>query len=128
MRLYKRRRRRLEISIDEPFPEQRPSSIYHSQECRKRSQSESGNYLINNPDTNQSQIAEEFGVTRARISQLIKINNNLPNNFITILAESKDPILLRRFSGKRLLKIASLQSETTRLETIELLMPKHQTL
>jgi len=96
----KRRRRRLEISIDEPFPEQRPSSIYHSQECRKRSQSESGNYLINNPDTNQSQIAEEFGVTRARISQLIKINNNLPNNFITILAESKDPILLRRFQAK----------------------------
>jgi len=127
MRLYKRRRRRLEISIDEPFPEQRPSSIYIPKNAAKEAV-RVRDYLINNPDTNQSQIAEEFGVTRARISQLIKINNNLPNNFITILAESKDPILLRRFSGKRLLKIASLQSETTRLETIELLMPKHQTL
>ncbi|KJJ83592.1 hypothetical protein OMAG_002541 [Candidatus Omnitrophus magneticus] len=127
MRLYKRRRRRLEISIDEPFPEQRPPSIYIPKNVAKEAV-RIRDYLINNPDTNQSHIAEEFGVTRARISQLIKINTNLPDNFITNLAGSKDPILLRMFTGKRLLKIASLQSETTRLETIELLMPKHQTL
>ncbi|KJJ83590.1 recombinase [Candidatus Omnitrophus magneticus] len=82
MRLYKRRRRRLEISIDEPFPEQRPPSIYIPKNVAKEAV-RIRDYLINNPDTNQSHIAEEFGVTRARISQLIKINTNLPDNFIT---------------------------------------------
>jgi len=102
-----------------------PSSVYIPKNTAKEAL-RAKQCLADNPDFNQTQIADQFGVTRARISQLLKISSNIPDDFITKLAQCKDPILLRRFTGKRLLKIASLEIEQNRIETIELLMPKNE--
>jgi hypothetical protein len=55
---------------------------------------------------------------------LIKIVDNLPAHFIKKLEETEDPILLRRFSGKRLLKLASFETKEHMQNAIESLMPK----
>ena len=123
MKLYKRRGKRLEMSIGQPFANQMPSSIYIPKNTAKEAL-RAKQYLVDHPDANQTHVADQFGVTRARISQLLKISTNIPDDFIAKLAQCKDPILLRRFTGKRLLKIASLEVEKNRIETIELLMPK----
>ena len=68
-------------------------------------------------------LAENFNVSRARISQLLKIIDNLPTYFIRKIEETEDPILLKRFSGKRLLKLASFQTREHMESAIESLMP-----
>jgi len=80
-------------------------------------------YIEINPEHSYSLMVENFNVSRARISQLLKIIDNLPTNFITKLQETEDPILLRRFSEKRLLKIASFQTQKHMENAIESLMP-----
>jgi len=84
-------------------------------------------YTEVNPEYSYSLIAENFNVSRARISQLLKIIDNLPTDFITKLQETKDPIMLRRFSGKRLLKLASFQTRKHMESAIESLMPATRT-
>ncbi|MBU1863101.1 MAG: hypothetical protein KKH94_05525, partial [Candidatus Omnitrophica bacterium] len=64
-----------------------------------------------------------FNVSRARISQLLKIIDNLPTDFITKLQQTEDPIMLRRFSGKRLLKLASFQTQKHMEQAINSLLP-----
>jgi len=81
-------------------------------------------YVKLNPGQSNTAVADKFNVTRARISQLLKIVNNLPTDFITKLQETEDPILLRRFSGKRLLKLASFHTREHMEGAIEALMPK----
>jgi len=80
-------------------------------------------YLTINPDSTQTMVAEHYKLTRARISQLLKIIDNLPAHFIKKLEESEDPILLRRFSGKRLLKLASLTTPERIADAIQSLTP-----
>lgn len=122
MKVYKRRRRRLELSLDRPFPEmarqvKKPKNIVRSALDVKA-------YLTINSGSTYSTAAEHYNVTRARISQLIKIVDNLPAHFIKKLEETEDPILLRRFSGKRLLKLASFETKEHMQNAIESLMPK----
>jgi len=81
-------------------------------------------YMEVNPGHSYSLVAENFNVSRARISQLLKIIDNLPTDFITKLQQTEDPIMLRRFSGKRLLKLASFQTSKHMESAIEALMPK----
>ncbi|MDX9702408.1 MAG: recombinase family protein [Candidatus Auribacterota bacterium] len=123
VRLYKCRGKRIEMSIGEPLPEHRSSSLYVPRNVAEEAL-RIKEYLDTNPNASVDQIAEQFGITMSRISQLLTINNNLPDNFISNLAQSKKSILLRKFTGKKLLQIASLQSEIKRLETIKNLMPK----
>ena len=80
-------------------------------------------YTEVNPGHSYSLVAENFNVSRARISQLLKIIDNLPTYFIKKLQETKDPIMLRRFSGKRLLKLASFETKEHMQRAIESLMP-----
>jgi len=122
VRVYKRRNRRLELSLDRPFPEmvreiKKPKNIVRIALDVKA-------YLTINPNSTQTMVAEHYKLTRARISQLLKIVDNLPAHFIRKIEESEDPILLRRFSGKRLLKIASFQTQEHMDSAIEALMPK----
>jgi hypothetical protein len=67
-------------------------------------------YMLENPQKTQTDAGYHFGVSRARISQLIKIVNNLSPDFTKKLQETNDQILLRQFSGKALLRIASLMT------------------
>jgi len=58
--------------------------------------------------------AKEFGVTKARISQLLKIFKALPPEFITYMAKCRQRDKLREFSGKKLLRISGTKSPAAR--------------
>jgi hypothetical protein len=105
-----------------PFPGNTPNVIKKPKNIAKEALKVKS-YLTADLSRTQTTAADEFKVTRARISQLIKIVDTLPADFITELNETEDQSMIRRFSGKRLLKIASLQSEKNRLEAIRLLNP-----
>jgi hypothetical protein len=76
-------------------------------------------YLVENPQRTQTAAGNHFGVTRARVSQLMTILESLPYNFISIMKTTKDQSLLKRFSGKTLLKIAGLRNPDQRKAYIE---------
>ena len=78
-------------------------------------------YLAQNPQRTYTSAGNHFGVTRARISQLMTILEKLPDDFIEMMGQCDDQTLLKAFSGKRLLKIAGLENEQNRREAIELL-------
>jgi len=80
-------------------------------------------YAEAHPGQSYSLMAENFNVSRARISQLLKIIDNLPAYLIKKIQETEDPIVLRKFSGKRLLRLASFQTQEHMESAIEALMP-----
>jgi hypothetical protein len=58
--------------------------------------------------------AAEFGITKARISQLLKILKALPPDFIVHMAKCQERDKLREFSGKNLLRISRIESPAKR--------------
>jgi len=76
-------------------------------------------YLVENPQRTQTTDSNHFGITRARVSQLMTIVENLPDNFISIMKTTKDQSLIKRFSGKSLLRIAALSTPEQRQAYIE---------
>jgi hypothetical protein len=62
-------------------------------------------YMMLNPSVSCSDVAVHFQVSRARISQMLKIANNLPAHLLKELVETDDPALLRQYYGKCLLKM-----------------------
>jgi len=81
-------------------------------------------YLEEAPTRTQTDAGQHFNVTRARISQLTSIVNNLPADFIEQMSKCTNQTLLKTFSGKRLLKISSIESEKERRNEIERLLLK----
>jgi hypothetical protein len=67
-------------------------------------------YLIENPQRTQTAAGNRFGITRARVSQLMTILEKLPDDFISTMKTTEDQSLLKRFSGKTLLRIAALNN------------------
>jgi len=122
VKVYKRRTKRFELSIDQPFPTPTPQPARMPKNIIKIALDVKA-YTEVHPGHSYSLVAENFNVSRARISQLLKIIDNLPTDFITKLQETEDPIMLRRFSGKRLLKLASFQTRKHMEGAIEALMP-----
>ena len=61
-------------------------------------------YLTLSPKHSQSDAARHFKVSRARISQLLKIANNLHPQLFKKLIETDDSFELKKHSGKFLLK------------------------
>jgi len=78
-------------------------------------------YLAQNPQRTYTSAGNHFGVTRARISQLMTIHEKLPDDFIRRMGECKDQNLIKRFSGKTLLKIAA-KNEKERQAQIKILL------
>ena len=103
---YRRRRRGIEISLGEPFlqplskPVKKPKNI-------ARFALDVKTHLVANPDISYAEAAQYFKVSRARISQMIKIANNVPPALLRELMNSYDSAAFKKYSGKYLLKIAS---------------------
>ncbi|MDD5736705.1 MAG: hypothetical protein PHH20_00245 [Candidatus Omnitrophica bacterium] len=76
-------------------------------------------YLIENPQRTQTAAGNRFGITRARVSQLMTIVESLPDDFISIMKTTKDQSLLKRFSGKTMLRIAALSTPEQRQAHIQ---------
>ena len=71
-------------------------------------------YLVENPQRTQTAAGNHFGVTRARVSQLMTIIESLPDDFISSMKTTKDQSLIKRFSGKTLLRIAGMPTTNDR--------------
>ena len=106
------------ISLYDPFPSRPlpPPPVYKNIVAIAVQVRE---YLVENPQRTQTTAGNHFGVTRARVSQLMTIVENLPDDFISIMKTTEDQSLIKRFSGKTLLKIASLDSIESRKQTIK---------
>ncbi len=104
--LYKRRTRCREISLDQPFPDPNQKPVKMPKNIA-RFALDVKTYMVMNPNASPSNVAIHFKVSRARISQLLKIANNLPTKLFKELVETDDPLLLKKYSGKFLLKIVS---------------------
>ena len=121
-KLYKRRRKRLEISIGQPFPDVIPKPIKRPKNIVRQALHVKA-FLSINPNLSYIHAAENFNLTKARISQLIKIVDNLPARFVKTLEETEDVTLLRRFSGRQLLKLTAFKTRKHVEQAIDSLMP-----
>jgi hypothetical protein len=124
--MYRRRGRGTAISLYDPLPPlpQAPRPVYKNIVAMAVQVQE---YLVENPQRTQTAAGNRFGITRARVSQLMTIVENLPNDFISIMKTTEDQSLLKRFSGKALLRIAGLntleQRKTSINQSISALQP-----
>jgi hypothetical protein len=66
--------------------------------------------------------SERFKITKARISQLMKIVEVLPEDFVEYMRRCEDQAVIKRFSGNTLLRIAGLESPIKRQQVIGQLM------
>jgi hypothetical protein len=83
-------------------------------------------YLAEDPQRTYTDAGAHFGVTRSRVSQLMTLLEKLPDEFITMLKTTEDQSLLKRFSGKSLLRItglSSLEQRQAHITTIRNRMP-----
>ncbi len=118
VKMYRRRGRGTAISLYDPLPPlpQAPRPVYKNIVAMAVQVRE---YLIENPQRTQTAAGNRFGITRARVSQLMTIVENLPDDFISIMKTTEDQSLLKRFSGKALLRIAALSTPEQRESCIE---------
>ncbi|NCU32663.1 MAG: hypothetical protein EOM23_07020, partial [Candidatus Moranbacteria bacterium] len=103
VKMYRRRGRGTAISLYDPLPPlpQAPRPVYKNIVAMAVQVRE---YLIENPQRTQTAAGNRFGITRARVSQLMTIVENLPDDFISIMKTTEDQSLLKRFSGKTMLR------------------------
>ncbi len=118
VKMYRRRGRGTAISLYDPLPPlpQAPKPVYKNIVAMAVQVRE---YLIENPQRTQTAAGNRFGITRARVSQLMTIVENIPDDFISIMKTTEDQSLLKRFSGKTLLKISALRTIEDRRSLIQ---------
>lgn len=119
--MYRYRGRAIQIVLGDPLPKkpEPPKPLYKnivSQAVLVRS------FLNENSQRSYLHASQQFRITRARVSQLMKIVNNLPGDFISQMAECQDQDLIHRFSGKTLLRIASMGTPCDRKNQIQHLL------
>jgi len=116
--MYRRRGRGTAISLYDPLPPlpQAPRPVYKNIVAMAVQVWE---YMVENPQRTQTAAGPHFGVTWARVSQLMTIVENLPDDFISIMKTTEDQSLLKRFSGKTMLRIAALSTPEQRETHIE---------
>ena len=113
VKIFRYRRRGILLTLGDPLPEKTPipkpapiNIIAKAQEIKA--------YIEAKPQRTHLDAALHFKVTRARISQMMKIVETLPPEFITHMSQTQDRKTLNRFSGKTLLKIASMPQLSNR--------------
>jgi hypothetical protein len=118
--MYRRRGKGTSISLYDPLPSlpQKPAPVYKNIVAMAVKVNE---YLVQNPQRTYTSAGNHFGVTRARISQLMTIHEKLPDDFIEMMGQCDDQVLIKRFSGKTLLKIAAKSEKERRNEISQLL-------
>jgi hypothetical protein len=102
--MHKRRSRGQELTLDKPLPakpEFRPAPrkniITEALKIRE--------YLRQDSSRSFRHAAEHFGISRARVSQLMRMLKHLPGELIDQLKDCQDPEILRKFSGRKLLNL-----------------------
>ena len=108
--LYKRHGRHTFISIGAPLPGIKlpPKPVYRN---IVKEALQVKTFLNEDLERSHAAAGARFKVSRARICQLMRIVENIPEDFITKLSESDDQNLLKRFSGKMLYRISRLEKK-----------------
>lgn len=81
-------------------------------------------FLKEDPQRTYLHASQRFKVTKARISQLMKIANVLPQEFVDYMGRCQNQNMIKRFSGKTLLRIASLELPKQRQHVISQIFEK----
>ncbi len=79
-------------------------------------------FLTEDPQRTYRHASQRFKVTKARISQLMKIADILPQEFVDYMEGCQNETVMKRFSGRTLLHIAGLESPDKRQTVIYNLM------
>lgn len=113
VKMYRYRGRATKITFDRPLPppQSRPPRIYKNIITEAMKVRE---YLEADPARSFFHASQHFGVTRSWISQLMTLADNLPEEFLNNMRFSTDQILLKRFTGKTLKRIAKLKTVSER--------------
>jgi hypothetical protein len=121
VRMYKYRTRHVRIVLGEPLPKEPPlpkpvpkNIIAEALKVRT--------FFTDDPMRTFHHASQHFKVSKARISQLMKIVSVLPEDFVEYMRHRQDEDIIRKFSGKTLLRIAGLESSQERQEAISELM------
>jgi len=85
-------------------------------------------FLAEDPQRTYLHASQRFKISKARISQLMKIADVLPREFVDYMGRCQEQILIKNFSGKTLLRIARLESLIQRQQAIGKLMAKFEVL
>ena len=117
VKFYRKRKKSFVMSLGDPIPDdpQAPPVI------RKNIVTEAvrfHKFLGENPGLTYEAIGRHFGVTRARVSQLIGLVEHLPKDFIDQLAKSTDQELIKAFPYRVLFQISKLPSIKEQREMI----------
>ncbi len=81
-------------------------------------------FLTEDPQRTYLHASQHLKVTKARISQLMKIADVLPQEFVEYMGRCEEQAVIRRFSGKTLLRIAGLGLPVRRQEVISALLER----
>ncbi len=98
---HRRRTTRLEVSIDDPFPEKprpKPPVNVIQQALMVRA------FMHANPDENYLSAAPKLNIHRKRIAKLLRLIENLPDDFIEQTKECRDEKMLHKMSVERLIR------------------------
>lgn len=123
--MYKYRGRQTQIILGEPLqarplpPKPVPKNIV-AEALKVKA------FLNEDPQRTYLHASQRFKVTKARISQLMKIADVLPQEFVDYMGRCQDQALIKQFSGKTLLRIAGLESPIHRQQVIGNLMEKSE--
>lgn len=115
--MYKYRGRQAQIVLGEPLqarplpPKPVPKNIV-AEPLKVKA------FLNEDPQRTYFHASQRFKVTKARISQLMKIVEVLPGDFMAYIGMCQDQATIKHFSGKKLLWIAGLKSQKQRQNAI----------
>jgi hypothetical protein len=104
---YRRRKARLEVSLDLPFPMERrpvPPVNVIQQALQVKA------HMTANPHETCLSASKTLNLHRKRIARLLKLADALPPDFIEKAKEANDPKMLHQMSINRLLRITTKNS------------------
>ena len=73
-------------------------------------------FLKQDPKRTYADAAKKWGITKARISQLLSIFNKLPNEVLDVLLDGNE-MLLQHFNERRLRPLTRLGSDDEKIKT-----------
>jgi len=106
---YRRRKVRLEVSLDLPFPKEKhptPPINVIQQALQVKA------YMQANPHETCLSASKTLNIHRKRIARLLKLADTLPTDFIEKAKNYKDPKILHQMSIKGLLRITNSKELT----------------
>lgn len=125
IRLFKHRKRGNLLFLAQPpeLPPVRPKRTYQNaifEGLKLRS------FIQNSPTRmTWARASQELQISDSKLAHLLKIVNNLPQDFIEDMKSCQDQNKLKVFNGKRLLRISRLKTEKERRNELEHLLKAH---